>query len=173
MRQPHDPGVVAITGSANGLGRAIAKRFARERFKVALLDIEINVAENEASALRSEGAHSLAVYLDVSKLETIEQALDRCVQEFSRLDVLVCCAGVSCVKPFIEVSPCEWDQTFAVNTRGLFFCNQKAAKVMRGTGGGRIINISSPPRTWDCPFTRRMRPRRLRWTVSHGVRRLL
>jgi len=55
MRQPHDPGVVAITGSANGLGRAIAKRFARERFKVALLDIEINVAENEASALQGEG----------------------------------------------------------------------------------------------------------------------
>jgi NAD(P)-dependent dehydrogenase (short-subunit alcohol dehydrogenase family) len=152
MRQPHDPGVVAITGSANGLGRAIAKRFARERFKVALLDIEINVAENEASALRSEGAHSLAVYLDVSKLETIEQALDRCVQEFSRLDVLVCCAGVSCVKPFIEVSPCEWDQTFAVNTRGLFFCNQKAAKVMRGTGGGRIINISSPASYLGLPF---------------------
>jgi 3-oxoacyl-[acyl-carrier protein] reductase len=152
MRRPHDPGVVAITGSANGLGRAIAKRFARERFKVALLDIEINVAENEASALRSEGAHSLAVYLDVSKLETIEQALDRCVQEFSRLDVLVCCAGVSCVKPFIEVSPCEWDQTFAVNTRGLFFCNQKAAKVMRGTGGGRIINISSPASYLGLPF---------------------
>jgi 3-oxoacyl-[acyl-carrier protein] reductase len=152
MRQPHDPGVVAITGSANGLGRAIAKRFARERFKVALLDIEINVAENEASALQSEGAHSLAVYLDVSKLETIDQALDRCVQEFSRLDVLVCCAGVSCVKPFIEVSPCEWDQTFAVNTRGLFFCNQKAAKVMRETGGGRIINISSPASYLGLPF---------------------
>src|SRR6266536_318782 len=152
MKQTHSPKVVAITGGANGLGLAIAKRFAREGFKIAILDIEVKVAENEARNLKDSGTEALAVYLDASKLETIEQAFDRCVQEFSRLDVLVCCAGMSCVRPFIEVTPSDWDQTFAVNTRGLFFCNQKAAKLMRETGGGRIINISSPASYLGLPF---------------------
>jgi|RhiMethySRZTD1v2_1073278.scaffolds.fasta_scaffold404604_2 NAD(P)-dependent dehydrogenase (short-subunit alcohol dehydrogenase family) len=152
MSQQPFPGVVAITGGANGLGLAIAKRFAHERFKVAILDIEINVAENEVQALKNNGAEALAAYLDVSKLESIEQAFDLCRAEFSRLDVLVCCAGLSCVKPFLEVSPSEWDQTFAVNTRGLFFCNQKAAKIMADTGGGRIINVSSPASYLGLPF---------------------
>jgi len=152
MRQQPVPGVVAITGGANGLGLAIAKRFAQERFKVAILDIEINVAEIEASSLKNNGTGALAVYLDVSKLESIEQAFDRCHKEFSRLDVLVCCAGLSCVKPFLEVSPSEWDQTFAVNTRGLFFCNQKAGKLMRETGGGSIVNVTSPASYLGLPF---------------------
>jgi 3-oxoacyl-[acyl-carrier protein] reductase len=152
MQQHLVPGVVAITGGANGLGLAIAKRFAQERFKVAILDIEINVAESEASSLKNNGAGALAVYLDVSKLESIEQAFDRCHKEFSRLDVLVCCAGLSCVKPFLEVTPSEWDQTFAVNTRGLFFCNQKAGKLMRETGGGSIVNVTSPASYLGLPF---------------------
>ena len=152
MTPTHVARVAAITGGANGLGLAVAKRFAREGFQIAILDIEVKTAEDEARKLKDSGIQALAVYLDASKLETIEQAFNECAQEFSRLDVLVCCAGVSSVKPFIEVTAGEWDQTFAVNTRGLFFCNQKAAKVMCKTGGGRIINVSSPASYLGLPF---------------------
>jgi len=144
--------VAVITGGANGLGLAIAKRFAREGFTVCILDVDIAIAEREAKNLNDQGLHAVAVYIDISNLETIEQAFNRCAEKLSRIDVLVCSAGVSSVEPFMEVTAKEWDRTFAINARGLFFCNQKAAKIMRETGGGRIINITSPASYMGLPF---------------------
>jgi NAD(P)-dependent dehydrogenase (short-subunit alcohol dehydrogenase family) len=152
MTDPIHHRVVVITGGANGLGLAISKRFAQEGFRVGVLDIDIAAAEREARSLGDKGLHTLAAFLDVSNLETIEQAFDRCAEKFSRLDVLICSAGVSSVEPFLDVTPAEWDRTFAVNARGLFFCNQKAAKLMQRTGGGRIINITSPASYMGLPF---------------------
>jgi NAD(P)-dependent dehydrogenase (short-subunit alcohol dehydrogenase family) len=144
--------VAVITGGANGLGLAVVKRFAREGFMVCILDIDIAVAEREARNLNGQGFHALAIYIDVSNLKTIEEAFNRCAEKLSRIDVLVCSAGVSSVEPLIEVTPSEWDRTFAINVRGLFFCNQKAAKIMREGGGGRIINITSPASYMGLPF---------------------
>ena len=136
--------VAAITGGANGLGLAVAKLFAREGFKICILDIDLAASEEQVKQSRAESFEATCAYLDVSDLDTIQTAFDRCVEEFTRIDVLICCAAVIAVEPFLEVSPIGWDRTFTVNARGLFFCNQIAAKIMRKTGGGRIVKLTSP-----------------------------
>jgi NAD(P)-dependent dehydrogenase (short-subunit alcohol dehydrogenase family) len=136
--------VAVITGGANGLGLAVAKLFAKEGFKICILDIDLAASEEQVKQLRHEGFGAISVYVNLSDLDTIQAAFDRCVEEFSRIDVLICSAAVIAVEPFLEVSPVGWDRTFTVNSRGLFFCNQIAAKIMRKTGGGRIVNITSP-----------------------------
>lgn len=141
-----------ITGGANGLGLAIAKCFARNGYMVGILDIEVKRAESKAKMLSDQGLYAIGRYMDASRVETIDPAFGYCLEQFSRFDVLVCCAGIGSVKPFMEVTPSEWDETFAVNARGLFFCNQKAAAIMAERGGGRIVNVSSPASYMGLPF---------------------
>jgi 3-oxoacyl-[acyl-carrier protein] reductase len=136
--------VAVITGGANGLGLAVAKLFAKEGFRICILDIDVAASEEQVEQLRHRGFDAICVYLNLADLDTIQAALNKCVEEFSRIDILICSAAVIAVEPFLEVSPEGWDQTFAVNSRGLFFCNQMAAKIMRETGGGVIVNVTSP-----------------------------
>ena len=144
--------VAVVTGGASGLGAAVCKRFAREGFKICILDIDVAAAKEEVRRLNDQNFPAVAFQVDVANLDSIEEAFNQCVDEFSRINVLVCSAAISSVEPFLEVTPSEWDRTFAINVRGLFFCNQKAAKIMQKTGGGRIINITSPASYMGLPF---------------------
>jgi 3-oxoacyl-[acyl-carrier protein] reductase len=144
--------VAVVTGGANGLGLAVSKRFAEEGFNVCILDINLAAAERETAKLKERGVQALCIQTDISNPDSVEQSFSHCVANFARIDILVCCAAVSSVEPFLDVTPSSWDATFAVNTRGLFFCNQKAGSIMRKTGGGRIINITSPASYMGLPF---------------------
>jgi NAD(P)-dependent dehydrogenase (short-subunit alcohol dehydrogenase family) len=136
--------VAVITGGSHGLGRAVARLFAREGFKICVLDIDPVAAQGVVKELDEQGYPAMFAQADVTDIESIQSALEACVQRFSRIDILICSAAVAPVAHYLEVSPEEWDHAFAVNVRGLFFCNQRAARLMRKTGGGRIINITSP-----------------------------
>ena len=73
----------------------------------------------------------------------IESMVDRAVAALGRLDILVNNAGLICANPFGDVTEADWDRTMGVNARGLFFCMQAAARVMKEQGSGTIINIAS------------------------------
>ncbi|HLJ89972.1 MAG TPA: SDR family oxidoreductase [Candidatus Angelobacter sp.] len=139
-----DGKVVVITGGGHGLGRAVAKRFAQERFRICILDIDAVAAQEVVKELHKQCYPAMFAQVDVADVNSIQWALEACVQRFSRIDILICSAAVAPVAHYLEVTPEDWDRAFAVNVRGLFFCNQRAARLMRKTGGGRIINITSP-----------------------------
>ena len=144
--------VVAVTGGAHGIGKAVAMRFAAEGFKVCILDIDMDASESLVKTLRAQNFEARYICMNLADVASIEAGLESCVKEFSRLDVLVCSGGVISAQPYLEVTQSEWDSTFAINVRGLFFCNQRAARQMGKTGGGRIINITSPASHLGLPF---------------------
>ncbi|KAH9478058.1 Short-chain dehydrogenase [Psilocybe cubensis] len=141
--------IAFITGSAQGIGRAIALRLAEDGYDVALNDIPKFESElNEVSELIKANTKSQAkTYIhiaDVTIQKEINAAIDAVVENLGGLDVMVANAGICIVKPFLEVTTEDWDRIFAINTRAAFFAYQYAAKVMIKQGrGGRIIGACS------------------------------
>ncbi|CAF1141494.1 unnamed protein product [Rotaria sordida] len=135
-----------VTGSARGIGRAIALRLARDGLNVAVNDIEAN--SSDLSKVRQEieelGRKSVAIIADVSIDKEVEAMMQKASKELGSLDVVVANAGINQVKPLLDVTTEDWDRIFATNLRGVFFCYKEAAKVMiaQGTGGKLIAACS-------------------------------
>ncbi|HVA76496.1 MAG TPA: 3-oxoacyl-ACP reductase family protein [Candidatus Binataceae bacterium] len=135
--------VAIVTGAAQGIGRAIATRLADEGAAVAIADIQYDAAERTAAELRSAGAKTLAVKLDVTKFEEAEAAAARVERELGAIDILVNNAGWDKLEPFIESAPETWDRIIAVNYRGVLNCCRAIAPRMKARGAGKIVSISS------------------------------
>jgi NAD(P)-dependent dehydrogenase (short-subunit alcohol dehydrogenase family) len=134
--------VALITGAARGIGLATAKRFLADGWKVALLDIDADTLNRSHAALAGSGA-TLALNCDVADRDGIGQAFATLSQKFGRLDALVNNAGIAIFKPILEVSYEDWSRVLAVNLTGPFLCTQAAAPLMRDSGGGAVVNITS------------------------------
>jgi NAD(P)-dependent dehydrogenase (short-subunit alcohol dehydrogenase family) len=119
--------VVLVTGAGSGIGREIAERFAREGARVTGFD--------RAGDADLRG--------DVRSPADVERAVAEVVSAHGRLDVLVCSAGVREIGDVYALAAEEWDTVIAVNLSGTFYCCQAAARSMRETGGGSIVNIAS------------------------------
>jgi D-sorbitol dehydrogenase (acceptor) len=133
--------VALVTGGARGIGAAIVDRYVEEGARVAVADIAFDAAQ-EAAALHGDRGH--AVPLDVTKIASIEEAVESVVQRWGGVDILVNNAAIFDLAPIVEVTEASYDKIFAVNVKGLFFTLQAVAKRMiaRG-GGGKIINMAS------------------------------
>ncbi|MGI6850791.1 L-iditol 2-dehydrogenase [Mesorhizobium sp. 1B3] len=130
-----------ITGAARGIGRAFAEAYIREGASVAVADIDIDAAKRTASAI---GSSAYAVPLDVTDLDSIEQAVSSVVTRAGRLDILVNNAALFDLAPIVEISKASYDRLFAVNVQGTLFTMQAAARAMIARGeGGKIINMAS------------------------------
>ncbi|MBM3265234.1 MAG: SDR family oxidoreductase [candidate division Zixibacteria bacterium] len=133
-----------VTGAGRGIGRAIAVRLGQEGADVAVVDIHAQSAEETASAIRALGRRSVVLTVDLSRVEQIRVMIDQVVEAFGRVDILVNNAGRVEIKPFLDVTEAEWDQTLDLNLKGTYFCLQAAARQMvKQGGGGRIVNMSS------------------------------
>ena len=134
-----------VTGSAAGIGAAIAERFAAEGARVVIADRNVERAEVTAERLRSAGADVFALGVDVSSSDSARDMVETCVARFGGLEILVNNAGI--VHPHdneIETTTEEaWDTTLAVNLKGIFVCSKYAVPAISTAGGGAIINISS------------------------------
>ena len=119
--------VVLVTGAASGIGREIAERFAREGARVIGFD----------------RAGEVAIRGDVRSPADAERAVGQVVESEGRIDVLVNSAGVREIGDVYTMATDEWDNVIAVNLSGTFYCCQAAARRMRESGGGVIVNISS------------------------------
>jgi NAD(P)-dependent dehydrogenase (short-subunit alcohol dehydrogenase family) len=135
--------VALVTGAGQGNGRAIALRLARGGAAVALNDLREDTAAAVRDEIRALGETALAIPADVRDVRQIDAMIERVVAELGRLDVLVNNAGLIRANPLGEVTEADWDETFAVNARGLFFCLQSAARIMVEQRSGVIVNIAS------------------------------
>jgi 3-oxoacyl-[acyl-carrier protein] reductase len=142
MAQSLTEKVALVTGSAKGIGRAIALRLAKDGAAIVVnYSGSAAQAQETVSLIEKSGRRAIAVQADVSKIADVKRLFDACIEKFGRLDILVNNAGMMFTKPIVDVGEEEFDRIFAVNVKGAFFCCQEAAKRM--AEGGKIINLSS------------------------------
>ncbi len=134
--------VALVTGAARGIGLATAKRFLADGWRVALLDIDDVTLKRTYAALSGSDA-VVAIHCDVADAKGVAGALAMVAEKFGRLDALVNNAGIAIFKPILDVTYEDWSRVLAVNLTGPFLCTQAAAPLMRDSGGGAIVNITS------------------------------
>ena len=135
--------VAIVTGSARGIGKAIAMKFAKDGYDVVISDILQDVAQQTAKEIEALGQKALVVVADVSKAEDAERLINETVNALGRLDVLVNNAGITRDNLAIRMKEAEWDMVLNINLKGTFLCSQAAAKFMMKKRTGRIVNIAS------------------------------
>jgi NAD(P)-dependent dehydrogenase (short-subunit alcohol dehydrogenase family) len=131
-----------ITGAARGIGLAATKRFLADDWRVALLDIDGDNLKRTYDAL-ARPSTTMALTCDVADPAGVARAVAAVGERFGRLDALVNNAGIAIFKPILDVTYEDWSRVLAVNLTGPFLCTQAAAPLMRDTGGGSIVNITS------------------------------
>ena len=131
--------VAIITGAAQGLGEALARRLDYEGCKVVVADINMEKAEKVASDL----SDAIAVKVDVSNEEMVENMVKLAVKKYGKLDLLVSNAAILIAKSVEEFTAQEWRKMMEINLIGYFLCAKAAAKVMIPRKKGNIIQINS------------------------------
>ena len=121
--------VAVVTGAAQGIGRAIALRLARDGFAIALVDINADALAKTKRELESAGAAALALQADLTKVSEIQRVIASAA-EWGLLSVLVNNAGRIFITPFDEVSEAEWDAIMTLDLKTVFFAMQAAARHM-------------------------------------------
>ncbi len=146
MNQSNRP-VALVTGSATGVGRACAVRFAKHGYDVV---VNYSRSETEAQQTRAEvtrqGAQSLMVRCDVADDSGVREMIAEVERNFGRLDVLVNNAAMTDFVPHEDLeglTESMWDRVLAVNLKGTFFCTRAAARLLRAGGQGAVVNVSS------------------------------
>jgi NADP-dependent 3-hydroxy acid dehydrogenase YdfG len=132
--------VVAITGGARGIGKATAKALAREGAKVAIGDLDRELAEKAASEL---GPEAIGLELDVTERESFANFLDQVTERLGSLDVLVNNAGIMPIGPFLDEDDATARRMFDINVHGLIFGMKLALPGMVSRGSGHIVNLAS------------------------------
>jgi NAD(P)-dependent dehydrogenase (short-subunit alcohol dehydrogenase family) len=135
-----DGRVALITGAAQGMGAACARKLAASGFRVVLFDLQEDGLEALSGALTDAGAQVRAVRGDVLSPQA---GVDTAVEAFGRLDVLVNAAGILQGGGALEISEADWDRVVDVNLKGAFLVSQAAARPMIDQRWGRIIHFSS------------------------------
>jgi meso-butanediol dehydrogenase / (S,S)-butanediol dehydrogenase / diacetyl reductase len=136
--------VCIVTGAAQGIGKGIGSRLAREGAKVVFADLNLSGAEDAASEATAAGGTATAIPVDVTDRKTVEHLISATVAEYGALDVMVNNAGVSGTKPFLEISDADFERVMRVNGLGMLIGIQEAARQMIKQGrGGKIINAGS------------------------------
>ncbi|MBL8079085.1 MAG: SDR family oxidoreductase [Anaerolineales bacterium] len=141
MKKDSSPSKVAVvTGAAQGIGRAISLRLARDGFSIAIIDINADALNQVKKEIEALGVQALALKADLTRVDEIQNAINRAA-ELGELTVLVNNAGRVLITPFLEIGEAEWDAILTLNLKTVFFATQFAAKQMKA--GGRIVNLSS------------------------------
>ncbi len=137
-----------VTGAAQGIGRTITWRLVEEGASVLMFDINPKLAGETARELAAGGAAVAAIGGNVARREDVRRAVERCVELYGGLDVLIAHAGIADFEPLLEISDESWQQMIDVNLTGVFCCTQEAARVMREAGGGAIVITASTNAFW-------------------------
>jgi 3-hydroxybutyrate dehydrogenase len=138
--------VAIVTGAASGIGKEIALTFAREGARVAIADLNLDAAKataRELETLSGDGA-AIGVAMDVSNEAQVDAGIDKVVEHFGRLDILVSNAGIQTVAPIDQFDFAKWKQLLAIHLDGAFLTTRAALRHMYKAGnGGSIIYMGS------------------------------
>lgn len=135
--------VAIITGASKGIGKGIALRFAEEGAAVVLASRSPDILRAITDQIKNAGGKALALEVDVTNYDSVVQMVDKSVEHFGRLDVMVNNAGISMARPSEDITPEDWHRALATDLYGVFYGCQCAAQKMIPQGGGCIINITS------------------------------
>jgi NAD(P)-dependent dehydrogenase (short-subunit alcohol dehydrogenase family) len=135
--------VAIVTGAARGIGRAIAVALAREGARVAALDLDLIQLDDLVGQGRTRGGEMLALSVDVTRKEQIQEAVGQVLARWGRIDILVNNAGIYEVLPIEAISEEQWDRVLAVNLKGAFLCCQAVIPTMKRQGSGSIVSMAS------------------------------
>lgn len=127
-----------VTGAAGGIGRAAADALIAAGVRVAYADIDLAAAQRAAIA-----TGGIAIAMDVTDRASVERGFAETLATLGGCDILVANAGVSTMRPALDLTDGDWDFNFAVNARGVFLTNQIAARHFVREGGGVIVNTAS------------------------------
>ncbi len=136
--------VAIVTGAAQGIGEAISLRLANAGADVAVVDLNLPLAEAVAERIRALGRRSIGVHCDVSQAADVGQMRDRVLREFGKADILVNNAGIPGRNaPLVEISEQDWDLVMAVDLKSVFLCSKAVLPTMIERRYGKIVNVAS------------------------------
>ena len=135
--------VAFITGAGRGMGREIARTLASKGLKIIVTDVNMDNANETVSLLKEDGHEAVAVYCDVTTLESVQEAVATALTHFDTIDVLVNNAGWDKIEPFLKSEPTTWKTIIDINLMGQIHTCKEILPVMIQNGYGKVINISS------------------------------
>jgi len=135
--------VAIVTGGAMGIGKGIATVFAREGAKVVIADVNEEAGRATEKELRDQGFEAFFVRCDVSNEEDVKAMIQKTVERYGALHILVNNAGIGVYKSITEATREDFERCLAVNLIGPFLCSKYAIPHLKAAGGGSIINIAS------------------------------
>ncbi|MCD5411074.1 MAG: 3-oxoacyl-ACP reductase FabG [Clostridiales bacterium] len=135
--------VVIVTGAARGIGEAVALKFTKKEAKVVLVDIDKESIDALVKKLNSMGGDALGIKVDVTKKEAVEGMVEKVVEKFGKIDVIINNAGITSDAKLVKMTEDQFDKVIDVNLKGTYNCAQAVAQVMEAQGYGVILNASS------------------------------
>jgi 3-oxoacyl-[acyl-carrier protein] reductase len=137
--------IAIVTGAASkrGIGRTTALRLALEGADVVVADMDLPGAEAVAEEIKAQGRRSFAVKTDVSKQEDVLRLVQKVLDQFGRIDILVNVAGITQPIKVLDMTEADWDRIITTNLKGTFLCSKAVLPTMIKQRYGRIVNLSS------------------------------
>ena len=134
--------IAIVTGAGHGIGREIALVLARNGAEVVVTDVSDEIFE-VGKQIEALGAKALPMKCDVTELEQAQSVEERVAGKYDRIDILVNNAGIYPTKPFLEITPEDWNKVLRINLNGAFHCTKAVLPMMVKHGYGKIVNIAS------------------------------
>jgi len=135
--------VAIVTGSARGIGKAIARRLIQNGATIVICDLVMDEVLATAEELRSEGATVLPLQVNVTDMKSVESMVEEVLSKLGRIDILVNNAGITRDSLLVRMDEAQWDAVIAVNLKGTFNCTRCVAKTMMKQRSGKIVSIAS------------------------------
>jgi len=133
-----------VTGSARGIGKEIAAKFAKAGADVCVSDIDLATAQDTAKEISAEyGVKAIAIAANVANEEEVNELVKKFLEEFGKIDILVNNAGITKDGLVIDMKESDWDAVLDINLKSAFLCTKAATRPMLKARSGRIINIAS------------------------------
>lgn len=138
-----DGKVAVVTGGSQGIGEAIARRFAREGARVAIVNRRADVAARVVEDVKATGGEAVSFPADIANVAAVRETVAEIEARWGRIDILVNNAGAMIGQPIEATTEADWQHQIDVNLKGVFFLTQAVVPVFKKNGGGKIVNIGS------------------------------
>jgi NAD(P)-dependent dehydrogenase (short-subunit alcohol dehydrogenase family) len=135
--------VALVTGAGRGIGKGIALRLASHGADIAVNDLNVETAEQTAKEVQTKGRKALRIPGDVSKASVVNEMVEKALDYFGHIDILINNAGISLYRPILDCSEEDWDRHIDIMAKGTYLMMRKVAPQMIERKWGRIVNLGS------------------------------